>query len=146
MRRLSLAIMIVVLGCGPAAANKDESLPELMQRADSARAEQRVNLSVEVARRQLHSADELFKNANIDAARSALKDVVKYSENAHDAAAESGKRLKDTEIALRKMAAKLRDIQRTLNLEDQPPVQAAVDRLEVMRTDLLSRMFGKKSK
>jgi hypothetical protein len=41
------------------------------------------------------------------------------------------------------MAAKLRDIKRSLNFDDQAPVQAAADRLENLRTDLLSHMFGK---
>ncbi len=45
---------------------------------------------------------------------------------------------------LRKMAAKLRDIKRTLVFEDQAPVQATVDHLEQVRTELLARMFGKK--
>jgi hypothetical protein len=69
--------------------------------------------------------------------------VATYSEKAHDAAIQSGKKLKNTEIDFRKMSAKLRDIKRTLNFDDQAPVQAAADRLESLRTDLLSHMFGK---
>ena len=57
-----------------------------------------------------------------------------------------GKRLKDTEIAVRKMAEKFRDVKRTLPFEDQAPVQQAIDSLEKMRTDLLAVMFGKKGK
>ena len=64
-----------------------------------------------------------------------------FSEKAHDAAIQSGKRVKNTEIEFRKMAAKLRDIKRTVNFEDQPPLQAAADRLESLRTDLLTHMF-----
>ena len=54
--------------------------------------------------------------------------------------------LKPTEIALRKMAARLRTIRRTLALEDQKPVEDAANRLEALRTDLLSRMFDKGKK
>jgi len=54
--------------------------------------------------------------------------------------------LKDTEIALRKMSQRLRDLKRGLPYEDQGPVQGAADRLEQMRTELLGRMFGKKEK
>jgi hypothetical protein len=70
--------------------------------------------------------------------------VVAYSDKARDASIRTGKRLKDTEIAMRKMAARLRDIKRSLAFEDQAPVATAVDRLEQMRTELLSHMFGKK--
>jgi hypothetical protein len=56
---------------------------------------------------------------------------------------ESGKRLKPTELASRKMSHRLRDLHRTLNFEDQAPVQAAADRLEYLAQDLLTHMFGK---
>jgi hypothetical protein len=39
------------------------------------------------------------------------------------------------------MAAKLRDIKRTVNFDDQEPLQAAADRMESLRTDLLTHMF-----
>jgi polyhydroxyalkanoate synthesis regulator phasin len=124
-------------------AYKTETLQELMARADSAKVEDRPALCVEIAERQLKSADELYTAGKIDDARAAVQDVVTYSEKAHDAAIQSGKKVKNTEIAFRKMAAKLRDIKRSLNFDDQAPVQAAADRLESLRTDLLSHMFGK---
>jgi polyhydroxyalkanoate synthesis regulator phasin len=124
-------------------AYKTETLQELMARADSVKVEDRPALCVEIAERQLKSADELYTAGKIDDARAAVQDVVTYSEKAHDAAIQSGKKVKNTEIAFRKMAAKLRDIKRSLNFDDQAPVQAAADRLESLRTDLLSHMFGK---
>jgi polyhydroxyalkanoate synthesis regulator phasin len=126
-----------------ASGNKTETLQELIARAESARVEDRPALYVEIAERQLKSANELYTAGKIDEARTAVQDVVTYSEKAHDAAIQSGKRVKNTEIEFRKMAAKLRDIKRSLNFEDQAPVQAAAERLETLRTDLLSHMFGK---
>ena len=126
-----------------ALAYKTETLQELIARADSARVEDRPTLCVEISERQLKSADELYTAGKVDEARAAVQDVVTYSEKAHDAAIQSGKKVKNTEIAFRKMAAKLRDIKRSLNFDDQAPVQAAADRLESLRTDLLSHMFGK---
>jgi len=115
----------------------------MIARAEAAKIEDRPALYVEIAERQLKSADELYTAGKVEDAQTALKDVVTYSEKAHDAAIQSGKRLKNTEIDFRKMAAKLRDIKRSLNFDDQAPVQAAADRLENLRTDLLSHMFGK---
>ena len=71
-----------------------------------------------------------------------LKDVVSYSEKATTAATQTGKKLKNIEIAVRKMAERLRDIKRSLNFEDQPPVQEAAERLEKLRNQLLAKMFG----
>jgi hypothetical protein len=126
-----------------ALAYKTETLQELMARAEAARVEDRPALCVEIAERQLKSANELYTAGKVDDARAAVQSVVTYSEKAHDAAIQSGKKVKNTEIAFRKMAAKLRDIKRSLNFDDQAPVQAAADRLENLRTDLLSHMFGK---
>jgi hypothetical protein len=124
-------------------ASKPESLQDLIARADAAKVDDRPALYVEIAERQLKTADDSFTTGKVENAQAAVKDVVTYSEKAHDAAIQSGKKLKNTEIDFRKMAAKLRDIKRTLNFDDQAPVEAAADRLESLRTDLLSHMFGK---
>jgi hypothetical protein len=124
-------------------ASKPESLQDLIARADAAKVDDRPALYVEIAERQLKSADDSFTSGKVENAQAAVKDVVTYSEKAHDAAIQSGKKLKNTEIEFRKMATKLRDIKRTLNFDDQAPVEAAADRLESLRTDLLSHMFGK---
>jgi hypothetical protein len=142
--RLQTTIAAVLLATSFLAfAYKTETLQELLARAASAKLDDQPALYVEVAERQLKSADDLYTASKVDDARAALRDVVTYSETAHDSAIRSGKKLKNTEIALRKMAAKLRDIKRSLNFDDQGPVQAAADRLENFRTDLLSHMFGK---
>jgi hypothetical protein len=124
-------------------ASRPETLQQLIARAQSAKLEDRPALYVEIAERQLKSADELYTAGKDDDARAAVSDVVTYSEKAHDSAIQSGKKLKGTEITFRKMAAKLRDIKRNLNFDDQAPVQAAADRLENLRTDLLTHMFSK---
>jgi len=124
-------------------AGKPDPLAELIARADAARPEDRPAIYVEIATHQLKAADEAYTAGKIETARAAVNDVVTYSTKAHDASIQTAKKLKSTEIALRKMAARLRDIQRSLSYEDQPPVQAAAEQLENLRTDLLTHMFGK---
>ena len=142
--RPQLTIAVLVLGISFfALASKPETLQDLMNRVESVRVEDRPALCVEIAERQLKAANELYTAGKVDEAQTAVRDVVAYSEKGHDAAMESGKKVKNTEIAFRKMAAKLRDIKRSLNFDDQAPVEAAADRLESLRTDLLSHMFGK---
>ena len=140
MRKQSMVFAVVLATC-LACAGRQETLQDLMARCESAKVDDRPALCVEVAERQLKSADDLYTAGKVDEARSALKDVVTYSEKAHDAAIQSGKRVKNTEIDFRKMAAKLRDIKRTVNFDDQEPLQAAAERLESLRTDLLTHMF-----
>ena len=127
-------------------AGKEESLDQLIARTEAARLQDRPSLYLQIARRQAEAADKHYEEGNAETGNTALNDMVTYSDKASDAAVRSGKRLKDTEIALRKMAEKFRDIKRTLPFEDQEPVQQAIDHLEKLRTDLLSAMFGKKEK
>jgi polyhydroxyalkanoate synthesis regulator phasin len=141
--RAQITVLAVLFATSLAFASKTGTLEELIARAESARLEDRPALYIEIAERQLKSANELYTAGKVDDARAAVQDVVTYSEKAHDAAIQSGKRVKNTEIDFRKMANKLRDIKRSLNFDDQAPVQAAAERLEALRTDLLSHMFGK---
>ena len=146
MRRLNVLLLAVVLGSIIVAAAREETLAELKARAESARPEDRAPLCLQIAHLQLRNADKLYNEGNVEQARAAVDDIVTYSEKAKDSATQSKKHLKNVEIAVRKMADKLRDIRRTLNLEDQPPVDAAVKRLEDIRTTLLDAMFRKEKK
>jgi len=125
---------------------KETDVEQLKGRVQSARVEELPSLCTQIARKQAEAADNFYKEGKENEARAAVDDVVNYSDKARDAAIRSGKKVKDTEIALRKMAEKLRNLKRTLAFEDQAPVQSAIDRLEQMRTDLFDRMFGKKQK
>ncbi|PYX90624.1 MAG: hypothetical protein DMG68_01135 [Acidobacteria bacterium] len=140
--RIRRIIPLIVIASIAAFARKEDSIDQLKARIDTASPEQRVGLCLEIAERQLSAADKLYNDGNIDQARAAVGDVVAYSEKARDAATQTGKKLKNAEISVRKMATKLRDMKRTLNFEDQPPVQEAIDHLERVRSDLLARMFS----
>jgi len=143
MRKTLLAITVVVAAVAVSPAAKEQSLPELIARADAAAVKDQPALYIDIAERQLKAADELYNQGKVEEARAAVGDVVTYSEKAHDAAVQSGKRLKPTEIASRKMSHRLHDLKHTLNFEDQAPVEAAADRLESLAQDLLNHMFGK---
>jgi hypothetical protein len=145
MRRLALYLLLLTLGSayGPA---KDATVAELKARLESARAEDRSELCMQIAQRQLRNADTLYKDGNVAQAAAAVDDIVTYSEKARDAATQTKKHLKNVEIDVRKIAERLRDIKRTLALEDQLPVERAIRRLEDIRTALLQEMFAKDKK
>jgi polyhydroxyalkanoate synthesis regulator phasin len=143
MRCYVLSVAIVLGMATTSLAAKEQTLQELIARADAAPLKEQPSLYIEIAERQLKSADELYNQGKVEEARAAVADVVTYSEKAHDSAIQSGKKLKGTEMASRKMSHRLRDLKRTLNFDDQAPVQAAADRLETLAQDLLTHMFGK---
>jgi len=143
MRRVALCLFLLALAAAHCAAS-EETVDTLKARVANASTEDRAEISIRIAQLQLRAADKLYTDGHVAEARAAVDDIVAYSEKARDAAVESTKHLKSAEIAMRKMAAKLRDIQRTLAFEDQAPVEQAAHRLEDIRTTLLKEMFSDK--
>lgn len=129
-----------------ARSTKEVPLEQLKARVQHAKPDERSNLCVQIAERQVEASDKFYNDGKIEEAESAIRDVVSYSQQASQAAEQTGHRLKNTEIAMRKMAHRLTDIKRTLPFENQATVQDAVDTLDKIRADLLSRMFGKSPK
>jgi hypothetical protein len=141
-----LTILIFVLSAGWLCfARQQETLPQLMARADSASSGQQADLCMEVAEREVKLVIEAYKANKIDEVRDSLDQIVKYADKGHSAAIQSGKRMKHTEIKLRQVALHLRDLKFNVDVDDQPLVQAAVDKLEDFRTEILKNMFGSKS-
>ncbi len=155
MTRIRVPILVLLLAATvvlcvrpvfaePAFTGKDETTEQLIARAEMVRPEDRPALYIEIARRKADAADKSYNEGNPESGKAALQDVLTYSQKATDSSIATGKRQKDTEITLRKMATKFRDVKRTVAFEDQAPIQQAMDELEKMRTDLLAAMFGKK--
>jgi hypothetical protein len=145
MMRMRVTLFMLVAAISLAAfARTDETLQQMIARADAAPPGDRPALYIHIAREQEDAADKAYQAGNSDAGNAALNDVVTYAGKATDSATSTGKRLKDTEIAVRKMAEKFHDVKHNLPFDDQAPVQEAIDKLEKMRTEMLSAMFGKK--
>jgi hypothetical protein len=132
----------LVLACSLACFAREETTDELKAKAEAAKLSEQAKLCVEIARRQLDAADKAYASGQMRDAQVAIKDVVSYSEKAGQAAQKSGKHLKPTEIELRKISRRLKDIKPTLNVDDRPPIQEAIDRLEHVRSELLMSMFS----
>ena len=146
MKNKVVAILILILSADLfCVARQEETLPQLMAKADAASAGQQADLCMEVAEREVKVAVESFKSNKIDEGRDSLQQIVKYADKGHSAAMQSGKRLKHTEIKLRQVALRLRDLKSDLDVDDQPLAQAAVDKLEDFRTEILKSMFGSKN-
>ncbi len=141
MRSLAIWMLLFAFTAGTVAA-RDETIDELKSRAQNAPPQDRPHLRIRIAELQLRNADKLYKEGDVEHARAAVDEIVTYSEQARDSAVETKKHLKNVEITVRKIAERLRDIKRTLALEDQPPIDQAVQRLEEVRTSLLKRMFS----
>ncbi len=140
------SILIVVLATSILSLGRsEEPLQQLIARADAAQPAHQPDLYVEVAERELKSTVESYKANKPEEGRVALEQIATYADKAHAAAIHTGKRVKHTEIKLRQIATRLRDLKLDVAVDDQPLIQAAVDKLETFRTELLRSMFGSKS-
>jgi hypothetical protein len=124
------------------AVSKTESPADLKTRADNAHGGEEAKLCIEYAHAELEYANDLFTKGDVDQAQSAVTSVMEYVRKGSSAAKSSGKRLKQTEIELRKLEKRMKDIAESLNLDDRPPVLKSVDEIEQLRAGLLAAMFG----
>ncbi len=119
-----------------------ETAEHLKARANAAHGGDQAKLCLEYARMELEDSNALFTDGQVDKGQAAIGEVVNYASKGADAAAASGKQLKETEIKLRKLAERMHDIGESLAFEDRPLVKQAVDELEQIRSDLMVKMWG----
>ena len=137
-----LIVMLVLLSAA-ALADKQESVEALKARAEKAHPKEQVELYTKIAERQLDALDKAYNGCTVQQAQAALADVVNYGVKAAEVSGATGKHMKNTEIAMRKMSLRLEAIRKTLDTEDRPSVADAIQKLEAARTDLLNLMFRK---
>ena len=145
MIRTSASVALILAGAILCSARPDESLEELMARADRASGGRQADLCLEVSGRALTLTIDSYKQEKVGDAQASLGELVAYADKARAAAMHSGKKVKHTEIKLREMAGRLRDLKGDVGADEQSGVQAAIDKLEAFRTELLKSMFGSKS-
>ena len=143
--RVASRVVVLLFLLNALGQGSEQTAADLKARADAAQGADRATLSLEYAHRQLEDANTRYTQGEVDQAEAEIEEVVAYSHRAADAASASGKRLKQTEIELRKLEHRMRDIGHSLNIDVRPPVEKAVQELEQVRADLLAKMFGEKA-
>ena len=136
------ALLWVSLGVASCVA-KDETIEQLIARADTAQGGHQPDLYLEVADRELKVTTDSYKANRLEDGRAGLEKIVTYADKAHASAIHSGKRLPHTEIKIRRISTRLRDLKLNVDVDDQPLVQATIDKLEGFRTDILKSLFPK---
>jgi len=137
----TVALFLLVLSA-LSYGKKEETLEQLIARADAAKPEQQPELYVEIAERQMKALTESSKGERWEEFRPELQQVVKYCERAQASAIQSKKKIKRTEIKIRQMSQRLRDLKLDVDPDDQHSVKSAVDKLEHFRAELFKTMFG----
>ena len=141
------AVALVLLAVAVASSGKkEETLEQLIARADAARPDQQPDLYGEIAERQMKSLLDASHDERWAEFRVTLQDVIKYCDRAQVTAIQSKKKVKRTEIKIRQISVRLRNMKFDVDADDQPSVQAAVDKLEHFRAELFRSMFNMSEK
>lgn len=135
-----IPVALLLLFC--VAHAKNLTLEELKARADDAQGAEQAKRCMDYAHVELEYANQLFTNGNVEQAQAAISSVMEYARKGASAATSSGKRLKQTEIALRELEKRMKDIGESLQFDDRPPVLESVDEIERLRAALITTMFG----
>ena len=116
---------------------------DLKSKADAATGGDKAKLALDYTEQATKAADKAFKDGKDDAGTASLRDIEQYAKVASDAAMESGKRTKETEINLRKIVNHLVDIKNARPYDQQDAVQHTIDAVDTARNNLLEAMFKK---
>jgi hypothetical protein len=141
MRKLGSILALVLMAAALCAGKQEESIDAVKARAASAEAKDQPRLFLEIAQRQLKTADQHYSKGETGLGRAAVEDVATYSQRAAAAATSTGKHRKQAEIALRKISRRLDDLRLSLPFEDQAPLKSALERIEQAHSELLTQIF-----
>jgi hypothetical protein len=114
----------------------------LQRRADAATGMDCVHLSMQAARKALEDADHDFGAGDLKAAYAAIDLSLHYAQRSVDCSLQSHKGEKTTEINLRALIRRMRDIVQTLDSEDRQHLSQSITELEKQRDRLLRGIFG----
>ena len=114
--------------------------------ADATTGEPCTEICLDAAKKLAELSNQNFTDGQVEPAQAAMKDAGKYAEKAGRASIDTRKRQKQTEIGLRRLTKRMKDIVQTLNFEDRPPIEQIIKSIEAVRSDLLLNMFGNPKK
>lgn len=139
--RKTISIFILSL-LSLAAFGEEKTLDQLKAEAERADSGQQAKLCAEVAERLVSVADKQFSDGESVKAHATVQEILQYATRARDLAIKTRKKMKDTEIHLRRCRHALENMRRTLAAEDRPLVEAVEKQLEQFGEDVLEAMFS----
>jgi hypothetical protein len=145
VRRLSIfaAVTFVLLAVSATALFAgEEPLEKLIAKAEAG-GEKQSELYVDVARRYAEQANQHFSAGDWDKGRDDIKSVLDYAEKARTTVGRSESHIKQTEIKMHKLQRRLEEVARAADADDRPPVTAAAQHVEELRSELLDLLFRK---
>ena len=137
-RRISI---LIVLTMSLLAAGEEKTLEQLKAEAEHAGGDQ-AKICAQVAERLVAEADKQFTTGESVKGHAIVDELLQYATRARDLAIKNRKKMKETEIHLRRCRHSLEGMRRTLAAEDRPAVETVEKKLEQFGADILDAMFA----
>ncbi len=139
------APILLLLLCALAALAQDRNLAQLKVEAERPGNDQAKSCA-EMAERLVSVADKQFTDGESVKGHATVQEILEYGARARDLAVKNRKKMKETEIHLRRARYALENMRRTLAAEDRPPVEAIEKKLEQFGEEILEAMFAPSKK
>lgn len=135
-------VIILVLVLAGASLNAQQSMDQLRAKMESSKGGAKAKFAMEIAARQVEEANAAFEAGQTDRGHQLVREATDLVQQAGNDALEANKKVKDTEISVRKLGKRLEGIQRTVNFDDQDQFDESLQIINTVRNKLLDRMFS----
>jgi polyhydroxyalkanoate synthesis regulator phasin len=145
VRRTSKLIVVLaffVLMTGLRLFAGEEPLEKLIARAEAG-GDKQAELYVDVARRYAEQANQHLGSGDFMKTRDDIQSVLSYAEKARASVGRSEGRIKQTELKMHKLQRRLGELARAADVDDRPPIAAAAEHVQELRSELLDLLFRK---
>jgi hypothetical protein len=139
-----VATALVAFAIGVMAFAAEKTLDQLKAEVSNAKLQDQPRLYSSIATLEMDQAESLFSTNDAQKGLGVIATVTADCESAAKSAIDSHKRLKETEIALRKISDRMDTLSKSVEFESRAPIKAASDRVDQARNNLLNAMFKKK--
>jgi len=120
----------------------EEPLDKLIARAEAG-GDKQSELYVDVARRYTEQANQHLGSGDFMKTRDDIQNVFSYAEKARASVGRSEGRIKQTELKMHKLQRRLEELARSADVDDRPPITAAAEHVQELRSELLDLLFRK---
>jgi hypothetical protein len=138
---LKRASILLLFALTLAALADEKTIDQLKAEAERPGNDQ-AKACAEVAERLVSVADKHFTDGESVKGQAIVQQVLEYASRARDLAIQNKKKMKETEIHLRRARRALENMRRTLAAEDRPPVETVEKKLEQFGEEILEAMFA----
>jgi polyhydroxyalkanoate synthesis regulator phasin len=145
VRRTSKLVVVLaffVLMTGVRLFAGEEPLEKLIARAEAG-GDKQAELYVDVARRYAEQANQHLGSGDFMKTRDDIQSVLSYAEKARATVGRSEGRIKQTELKMHKLQRRLGELARAADVDDRPPITAAAEHVQELRSELLDLLFRK---